>query len=192
MAQRAVGWAAERAPQQGNLIVLSRGCSIGSLIGETLADVDTRRKRLINIGHQARTAAFVVTAGKPWHGVDLLGAQRGFIFSVTSWQRHLIFRGGGIRFIRIGISAGAQISASATDLVAGAMSNLHPLWRHRGHLLGLEEAGMAWLAEKRYTAFPRQRRGGVAPSPGRWVDFSFSIDLGEGMSIPLGSVGFWG
>ena len=140
----------------------------------------TRRSLLLS-GAGLATAAFVVPAEAASGSVSLHIASAGFIFGVTGGSGTLTFRGQQFPLNVGGISAGALIGVSATDLI-GAASNLHS----PGDIAGLYSAigaGMS-VAGGRSTAQLSNANGVVLRLHGRQVGFSFSIDL-SGMSISL-------
>jgi hypothetical protein len=140
------------------------------------------RRSLILSGAGLATAAFVVSAEAATGSVSLHIASAGFIFGVTGGSGTLIFRGHQFPLRIGGISAGALIGASATDLV-GTASNLHA----PGDIAGIYSAigaGMA-VAGGRSATQLSNANGVVLRLRGRQVGFSFSIDL-SGMSISLG------
>jgi hypothetical protein len=140
------------------------------------------RRSLILSGAGLATAAFVVPAEAATGSVSLHIASAGFIFGVTGGSGTLTFRGHQYPLRIGGISAGALIGASATDLV-GTASNLHA----PGDIAGIYSAigaGMA-VAGGRSATQLSNANGVVLRLRGRQVGFSFSIDL-SGMSISLG------
>ena len=101
---------------------------------------------------------------------------------MTGGSGTLTFRGRQYPLRIGGISAGALIGASATDLV-GTASNLHA----PGDIAGIYSAvgaGMS-VAGGRSATQLSNANGVVLRLRGRQVGFSFSIDL-SGMSISLG------
>jgi hypothetical protein len=139
------------------------------------------RRSLILSGAGLATAAFVVPAEAATGSVSLHIASAGFIFGVTGGSGTLIFRGSQFPLRVGGISAGALIGVSATDLVGTAV-NLHS----PGDIAGIYSAigaGMS-VAGGRSTAQLSNANGVVLRLHGRQVGFSFSIDL-SGMSISL-------
>jgi lipid-binding SYLF domain-containing protein len=141
----------------------------------------TRRSLLLS-GAGLATAAFVVPAEAASGSVSLHIASAGFIFGVTGGSGTLTFRGRQYPLRIGGISAGALIGASATDLV-GTASNLHA----PGDIAGIYSAvgaGMS-VAGGRSATQLSNANGVVLRLRGRQVGFSFSIDL-SGMSISLG------
>ena len=139
------------------------------------------RRSLILSGAGLATAAFVVPAEAATGSVSLHIASAGFIFGVTGGSGTLTFRGRQYPLNVGGISAGALVGVSATDLV-GTASNLHV----PGDIAGLYSAIGAGLsiAGGRSTAQLSNANGVVLRLHGRQVGFSFSIDL-SGMSISL-------
>src|SRR5271170_3185020 len=139
------------------------------------------RRSLIISGVGLATAAFVVPAEAGTGSVSLHIASAGFIFGVTGGSGTLRFRGSQFPLRVGGISAGALIGVSATDLV-GTASNLHS----PGDIAGIYSAVGAGLsvAGGRSAAQLSNARGVVVRLRGRQVGFSFSIDL-SGMIISL-------
>jgi hypothetical protein len=139
------------------------------------------RRRLILSGAGLATAAFVAPAEAATGAVSLHIASAGFIFGVTGGSGTLRFHGSQFPLRVGGISAGALIGVSATDLVGTAV-NLHS----PGDIAGIYSAigaGMS-IAGGRSTAQLSNANGVVLRLHGRQVGFSFSIDL-SGMSISL-------
>jgi hypothetical protein len=140
------------------------------------------RRSLILSGAGLATAAFVAPAEAATTGsVTMHIASAGFIFGVTGGSGALTFRGRRYPLRIGGISAGALIGVSATDLV-GTASNLHS----PGDIAGIYSAvgaGMS-VAGGRSTAQLSNANGVRLRLHGRQVGFSFSIDL-SGMSISL-------
>jgi len=139
------------------------------------------RRSLILSGAGLATAAFVAPAEAATGSIVLRIASAGFIFGVTGGSGTLTFRGHQYPLRVGGISAGALIGASATDLV-GTASNLHS----PGDIAGLYSAigaGMS-VAGGRSTAQLSNANGVRLRLHRRQVGFSFSIDL-SGMSISL-------
>jgi lipid-binding SYLF domain-containing protein len=140
------------------------------------------RRSLILSGAGLATAAFVVPAEAATGSVSLHIASAGFIFGVTGGSGTLRLRGQQFPLRVGGISAGALIGVSATDLV-GTASNIHA----PGDIVGIYSAigaGMS-VAGGRSNAQMSNANGVVLRLHGRQVGFSFSIDL-SGMSISLG------
>ncbi|HEY1782613.1 MAG TPA: hypothetical protein VGG79_19640 [Roseiarcus sp.] len=139
------------------------------------------RRGLILSGAGLATAAFVAPAEAATGTVALHIASAGFIFGVTGGSGTLRFHGQQFPLRVGGISAGALIGVSATDLVGNAY-NLHS----PGQIAGIYSAigaGMS-VAGGRSTAQLSNANGVVLRLHGRQVGFSFSIDL-SGMSISL-------
>jgi hypothetical protein len=139
------------------------------------------RRSLILSGAGLATAAFAVPAEAATGSVSLHIASAGFIFGVTGGSGTLRFQGGQFPLRVGGISAGALIGVSATDLV-GTAAHLHS----PGDIAGLYSAigaGMS-VAGGRSTAQLSNANGVILRLHGRQVGFSFSIDL-SGMSISL-------
>jgi hypothetical protein len=139
------------------------------------------RRSLIFSGVGLATGAFVAPAEAANGTVALRIASAGFIFGVTGGSGTLTFRGRQYPLSIGGISAGALIGASATDLV-GTASNLHA----PGDIAGIYSAVGAGLsiAGGRSSAQLTNARGVVLRLHGRQVGLSFSIDL-SGMNISL-------
>ena len=139
------------------------------------------RRSLILSGAGLATAAFVAPAEAATGSVSLHIASAGFIFGVTGGSGTLRFRGQQFPLRVGGISAGALIGVSATDLI-GTASNIHA----PGDIVGIYSAigaGMS-VAGGRSNAQMSNANGVVLRLHGRQVGFSFSIDL-SGMSISL-------
>jgi len=139
------------------------------------------RRSLIISGAGLAAGALVSPAEAATGEVALHIASAGFIFGVTGGNGTLIFAGRQYPLTIGGISAGALIGASATDLV-GTASHLH----QPGDIAGLYSAIGAGLsvAGGRQVAQLSNARGVVLRLRGRQIGFSFSIDL-SGMSISL-------
>ncbi len=139
------------------------------------------RRSLILSGVGLATAAFVAPAEAATGSISLHIASAGFIFGVTGGSGVLTFHGHQYPLRVGGISAGALIGVSATDLV-GTASNLHA----PGDIAGIYSAigaGMS-VAGGRSAAQLSNANGVRLRLRGRQVGFSFSIDL-SGMSISL-------
>jgi hypothetical protein len=139
------------------------------------------RRGLILSGAGLATAAFVLPAEAASGTVSLHIASAGFIFGVTGGSGTFTFRGQRVPLRVGGISAGALIGVSATDLVGTAL-NVHSV----GDIAGIYSAigaGMS-VAGGRSTAQLSNANGVTLRLHGRQVGFSFSIDL-SGMSISL-------
>jgi lipid-binding SYLF domain-containing protein len=139
------------------------------------------RRSLILSGAGLATGAFVAPAEAATGSIVLRIASAGFIFGVTGGSGTLTFRGAQYPLRVGGISAGALVGVSATDLV-GTASNLHS----PGDIAGIYSAIGAGLsiAGGRSTAQLSNANGVRLRLHGRQVGFSFSIDL-SGMSISL-------
>jgi len=139
------------------------------------------RRSLIISGAGLAAGAFVPPAEAATGSVALNIASAGFIFGVTGGRGILRFEGRDYPLTIGGISAGALIGASATDLV-GTASHLH----QPGDITGIYSAIGAGLsvAGGRSVAQLTNARGVVLRLRGRQVGFSFSIDL-SGMNISL-------
>jgi hypothetical protein len=148
---------------------------------ETDMSAITRRSLIVS-GAGLAAGAFVSPAEAATGTVSLHIASAGFIFGVTGGRGTLIFRGRLYPLSVGGISAGALIGASATDLV-GTAYHLH----QPGDIAGIYSAIGAGLAVAggRQVAQLVNARGVVLRLRGRQVGFSFSIDL-SGMSISPG------
>ncbi len=139
------------------------------------------RRSLILSGAGLATGAFVAPAEAATGSISLHIASAGFIFGVTGGSGTLTFRGAQYPLRIGGISAGALVGVSATDLV-GTASNLHA----PGDIAGIYSAigaGMS-IAGGRSAAQLSNANGVRLRLHGRQVGFSFSIDL-SGMSISL-------
>ena len=139
------------------------------------------RRSLILSGVGLATAAFVAPAEAATGSISLHIASAGFIFGVTGGSGVLTFHGHQYPLRVGGISAGALIGVSATDLV-GTASNIHA----PGDINGIYSAigaGMS-VAGGRSAAQLSNANGVRLRLRGRQVGFSFSIDL-SGMSISL-------
>jgi hypothetical protein len=139
------------------------------------------RRRLILSGVGLATGAFVAPAEAATGSVAMHIASAGFIFGVTGGSGTLTFGGRQYPLSIGGISAGALVGVSATDLV-GTASHLHA----PGDIAGIYSAVGAGLsiAGGRSTAQLVNANGVRLRLHGRQIGFSFSIDL-SGMSISL-------
>jgi hypothetical protein len=139
------------------------------------------RRSLILSGAGLATGAFIAPAEAASGRVSLHIASAGFIFGVTGGSGTLTFGGRQFPLNVGGISAGALVGLSATDLV-GTASNLHS----PGDIAGIYSAVGAGLsvATGRSTAQLVNANGVRLRLHGRQIGFSFSIDL-SGMSISL-------
>ena len=127
------------------------------------------------------TGAFVASAEAATGSISLHIVSAGFIFGATGGSGVLIFRGQRYPLNIGGISAGALVGVSATDLV-GTASDLHS----PGDIAGIYSALGAGLsvASGRSTARLVNANGVRLRLHGRQIGFSFSIDL-SGMAISL-------
>jgi hypothetical protein len=142
------------------------------------------RRSLIISGAALATGAMAVSQAEAATGsISLHIVSAGFIFGVTGGTGVLTFRGHQYPLSIGGISAGATIGASGTDLV-GTAYHLHA----PGDIEGVYSAIGAGLsvAGGRSAAQLSNARGVVLRLRGRQVGFMFSIDL-SGMSISLRS-----
>src|SRR5271163_4175281 len=140
------------------------------------------RRSLIASGAALATGALLTPAEAATGAVAIRIVSAGFIFGVTGGSGTLTFQGQQYPLRVGGISAGALIGVSATDLV-GTASNVHA----PGDIVGIYSAigaGMS-VAGGRSNAQMSNANGVVLRLHGRQVGFSFSIDL-SGMSISLG------
>jgi lipid-binding SYLF domain-containing protein len=139
------------------------------------------RRSLILSGVGLATGAFVAPAEAATGSVVMHIASAGFIFGVTGGSGTLTFGGRQYPLSIGGISAGALVGVSATDLV-GTASYLHA----PGDIAGIYSAVGAGLsiAGGRSTAQLVNANGVRLRLHGRQIGFSFSIDL-SGMSISL-------
>jgi lipid-binding SYLF domain-containing protein len=139
------------------------------------------KQALIVSGAGLAAAAFVSPAEAATGEVALHIASAGFIFGVTGGNGALVFEGRRYPLTIGGISAGALIGASATDLV-GTAYHLH----QPSDIAGVYSAIGAGLsiAGGRQVAQLTNARGVVLRLHGRQIGFSFSVDL-SGMNISL-------
>jgi hypothetical protein len=140
----------------------------------------TRRSLIISSAALA-TGAMAPQAEAATGSISLRIVSAGFIFGVTGGSGVLTFGGKQYPLSIGGISAGATIGASGTDLV-GTASHLHD----PGDIEGIYSAVGAGLsvAGGRSAAQLTNAKGVVLRLKGRQVGFMFSIDL-SGMSISL-------
>ena len=139
------------------------------------------RRSLIVSGAGLAAGAFASPAEAATGSISLHIASAGFIFGVTGGSGALSFMGRQYPLSVGGISAGALIGASATDLI-GTASNMH----QPGDIAGVYSAIGAGLSVAGGTQVARltNARGVVLRLHGRQIGFSFSIDL-SGMNISL-------
>jgi lipid-binding SYLF domain-containing protein len=143
-------------------------------------NIITRRALMVS-GVGLATGALLSRAEAATGSVILRIASAGFIVGVTGGSGSLSFEGRQYPLTIGGISAGALIGASATDLVGVARHLRQP-----GDIAGVYSAVGAGLsiAGGRSTARLTNANGVVLQLHGRQVGFSFSIDL-SGMTISL-------
>ena len=144
---------------------------------------DLTRRSLIISGAALATGLSFSPADAATGSVSLHIVSAGFIFGVTGGSGVLTFGGHQYPLSIGGISAGATIGASGTDLV-GTAYHLHS----PGDIEGVYSAIGAGLsvAGGRSAAQLTNARGVVLRLRGRQIGFMFSIDL-SGMSISLRS-----
>jgi hypothetical protein len=143
-------------------------------------NIITRRALMVS-GVGLATGALLSGAEAATGSVTLRIASAGFIVGVSGGSGSLSFEGRQYPLTIGGISAGALIGASATDLVGVARHLRQP-----GDIAGVYSAVGAGLsiAGGRSTARLTNANGVVLQLHGRQVGFSFSIDL-SGMTISL-------
>jgi len=141
------------------------------------------RRGLIISGAALATGSLLSPAEAATGSISLHIVSAGFIFGVTGGSGVLTFQGQQYPLSIGGISAGATIGASGTDLV-GTASHLHA----PGDIEGIYSAIGAGLsvAGGRSAAQLSNAHGVVLRLRGRQIGFMFSIDL-SGMSISLRS-----
>ena len=141
------------------------------------------RRSLIISGAALATGAVVSQAEAATGSISLHIVSAGFIFGVTGGSGVLTFAGHQYPLSIGGISAGATIGASGTDLV-GTAYHLHA----PGDIEGIYSAVGAGLsvAGGRSAAQLSNARGVTLRLRGRQIGFMFSIDL-SGMNISLRS-----
>jgi hypothetical protein len=144
---------------------------------------DLTRRGLIVSGAAAATGALLSPAEAATGRISLHIVSAGFIFGVTGGTGTLTLHGQSFPLSVGGISAGATIGASGTDLVGSALHVHAP-----GDIEGVYSAVGAGLsvAGGRSAARLTNARGVVLELRGRQIGFMFSIDL-SGMSISLRS-----
>jgi hypothetical protein len=142
------------------------------------------RRSLIISGAALATGAMAVSQAEAATGsISLHIVSAGFIFGVTGGSGVLTFGGKQYPLSIGGISAGATIGASGTDLV-GTAYHLHA----PGDIAGVYSAAGAGLsvAGGRSAAQLSNANGVLLRLRGRQIGFMFSIDL-SGMVISLQS-----
>ena len=141
------------------------------------------RRSLIASGAALATGGLFTSAEAATGSIALHIVSAGFIFGVTGGSGVLTFGGQQYPLSIGGISAGATIGASGTDLV-GTAYHLHS----PGDIEGIYSAVGAGLsvAGGRSAAQLSNARGVVLRLRGRQIGFMFSLDL-SGMQISLRS-----
>src|SRR5208282_6674674 len=141
------------------------------------------RRGLIISGAAVATGSMLAPAEAASGQISLHIVAAGFIFGASGGSGVLTFQGQQFPLSIGGISAGATIGVSGTDLV-GTASHLHA----PGDIEGVYSAIGAGLsvAGGRSAAQLTNARGVVLRLRGRQIGFMFSIDL-AGMSISLRS-----
>jgi lipid-binding SYLF domain-containing protein len=139
------------------------------------------RRGLIISGAALATGSMLAPAEAATGQISLRILSAGFIFGASGGSGTLVFRGQQFPLSVGGISAGATIGASGTDLV-GTASHMNAV----GDIEGIYSAIGAGLsvAGGRSAAQLSNARGVVLRLRGRQVGFMFSLDL-AGMSISL-------
>ncbi len=122
------------------------------------------RRSLIVSGAALATGALLTPAEAATGAIAIKILSAGFIVGVSGGSGVLTFQGHQYPLGIGGISAGATIGASGTDLV-GTAYHLHTAGRHRGHLFG----GWGGIVRRRRpvgcAALERSRRRAEAPRP---------------------------
>jgi hypothetical protein len=145
--------------------------------------LEVTRRSLIVSGAALATGLSFSPAEAATGSISLHIVAAGFIFGVSGGSGVLTFQGKQYPLSIGGISAGATIGASGTDLV-GTASNMHA----PGDIEGVYSSVGAGLsvAGGRSAAQLSNARGVVLRLRGRQIGFMFSLDL-AGMSISLRS-----
>jgi lipid-binding SYLF domain-containing protein len=140
------------------------------------------RRSLILSGAALAAGAAVAPAEAATGSVSIRIVSAGFIFGASVGSGVLRFQGHDFRLRVGGISAGATIGASGTDLVGEAFHMHQP-----ADIEGIYSAIGAGLsvAGGRSVAQLQNARGVLLKLHGRQMGLMFSIDL-SGMSIALG------
>jgi hypothetical protein len=144
-------------------------------------NVITRRSLILSGAALAAAGASLTPAEAATGSISIRIVSAGFIFGASVGSGILRFRGTDYRLSVGGISAGATIGASGTDLV-GTAQNL----RQPADIQGIYSAvgaGLA-IAGGRSAAQLSNANGVVLRLRGRQIGLMFSIDL-SGMSISL-------
>ena len=139
------------------------------------------RRGLILSGAAMATGAIVTEAEAATGQISMHIASAGFIIGVSAGSGALTFGGRRYPFNVGGISAGATIGASGTDLVGTASHLRDP--RDIEGVYSAVGAGLA-IAGGRSAAQLSNARGVILRLRGRQVGFMFSLDL-SGMQISL-------
>jgi hypothetical protein len=158
-------------------IVQRRSCG-GILPMKTIT-----RRSLIASGAALATGGLLTSAEAATGSIALHIVSAGFIFGVTGGSGVLTFGGQQYPLSIGGISAGATIGASGTDLIGTAL-HLHSPADIEG-IYSAVGAGLS-IAGGRSAAQLSNARGVVLRLRGRQVGFMFSLDL-SGMQISLRS-----
>jgi hypothetical protein len=141
------------------------------------------RRSLIVSGAALATGGLLTSAEAATGSIALHIVSAGFIFGVTGGSGVLTFGGQQYPLSIGGISAGATIGASGTDLV-GTAYHLHSPADIEG-IYSAVGAGLS-VAGGRSAAQLSNARGVVLRLRGRQIGFMFSLDL-SGMQISLRS-----
>ena len=140
------------------------------------------RRSLILSGAALASGALLVPAEAATGSISIRILSAGFIFGASVGSGILRFEGTDFRLRIGGVSAGATIGASGTDLVGSAYHLRQP-----ADIEGIYSAigaGMS-VAGGRSVAQLSNARGVILKLHGRQMGLMFSIDL-SGMSIALG------
>ena len=140
------------------------------------------RRSLVLSGAALASGALLAPAEAATGSVSIRIVSAGFIFGASVGSGILRFQGNDFRLRIGGISAGATIGASGTDLVGEAL-HLHQPADIEG-IYSAIGAGLS-VAGGRSAAQLTNARGVVLKLHGRQMGLMFSIDL-SGMSIALG------
>ncbi|MBV8444067.1 MAG: hypothetical protein JO312_26510 [Hyphomicrobiales bacterium] len=141
------------------------------------------RRSLIVSGAALATGGLLTSADAATGSITLHIVAAGFIFGVSGGSGVLILGGQQYPLSIGGISAGATIGASGTDLV-GTASHIHQPADIEG-IYSAVGAGLS-VAGGRSAAQLSNARGVILRLRGRQVGFMFSLDL-SGMQISLRS-----
>ena len=143
---------------------------------------DITRRSLILSGAALATGTLLSPAEAATGSVAIKIVSAGFIFGASGGSGVLNFQGHQYPLRIGGISAGATIGASGTDLV-GTASHLHSPADIEGIYTAIG-AGLS-VAGGRSAAQLSNARGVILRLRGRQIGFMFSLDL-SGMQISLG------